>query len=344
MRLAQEKQAGPPSGLDSLRKRQLEDELKDPKNFLEFFLPRPLRLLFFGGAAASCFIATLLSAVRFNGDLGYGLPFPRDDAVQVAVNLIGLVTFAGLYYQDNKAAGARLVRRQQLRERQIAFGDREVYTNTEGERMSKLREVDDDWILRRLERWGKKDGMPFVGPAKGKVLQQLVQEAAPKLVVEVGTLCGYSALLIAQALPPEGRLITIEADWKWVLVAKRFLGQAAEGHRKSLDPSKTLGRMDVWWGDAREKLAGWQGEGRIGLLFLDGVPKQSLEYLKAAEPHLAEGAVIIADNAGVFAGGGMKPYLEYVRSNPKFSSRYVESTLGWRDDVLDGLEVTTFLG
>jgi len=45
-----------------------------------------------------------------------------------------------------------------------------------------------------------------------------------------------------------------------------------------------------------------------------------------------------------YAQGGMKAYLEYVRSSPRYSSSYIESTLEWRDDVVDGMEVSTFLG
>ena len=44
----------------------------------------------------------------------------------------------------------------QVRKAQIGTGDREVYVNKDGERMSRLREVDYDWIIRRLERWGKR--------------------------------------------------------------------------------------------------------------------------------------------------------------------------------------------
>ena len=38
----------------------------------------------------------------------------------------------------------------------------------------------------------------------------------------------------------------------------------------------------------------------------------------------------------------MKPYLEYVRSSTKYSSRFEESTLEWRDDVPDGLEISVY--
>ena len=91
-----------------------------------------------------------------------------------------------------------------------------------------------------------------------------------------------------------------------------------------LSPS-TRTQIDVWLGDGASaaKLAeaaarlnggggssGNGGAGGIDFLFLDGTPKETLDYLKAALPALRDGAVVVADNAGVFAEGGMKPYLE----------------------------------
>ncbi len=57
--------------------------------------------------------------------------------------------------------------------------------------MSRLKDVDDEWILRRLERWGRKDGMPFLGPKKAEVVRRLVEGRKPRLAVEVGTMAGY---------------------------------------------------------------------------------------------------------------------------------------------------------
>lgn len=85
-------------------------------------------------------------------------------------------------------------------------------------------------------------------------------------------------------------------------------------------------------------------QGGIDFLFLDGMPREYLAYLKAAEPHMAPNALVVADNAGVFAEGGLKPYLEYVRSSGRYKSRFEASTLEWRDDVADGLEVSVFRG
>ncbi|GFH10908.1 uncharacterized protein HaLaN_06312 [Haematococcus lacustris] len=112
---------------------------------------------------------------------------------------------------------------------------------------------------------------------------------------------GYSALTIAQQLPRGGRLVSFEKEWTWWLAARRFMWQASQGQEQAAAAD------------------------RVGN--------------KAAEASLEVGAVVVADNAGVFAQGGMRDYLEYVRNSPRYSSRYLESTLEWRDDVADGLEL-----
>lgn len=96
-----------------------------------------------------------------------------------------------------------------------------------------------------------------------------------------------------------------------MLAAKRFAWQASGGRRnKQMQDEGTapIGkRVQIRWGDALklltdEGVAGTDESGqrcKIDLLFLDGTPKESLQYLQAAEPQLASGAVVIADNAGV---------------------------------------------
>lgn len=62
--------------------------------------------------------------------------------------------------------------------------------------------------------------------------------------------------------------------------------------------------MQVRWGDALRLLPALQlpeGCDGIDLLLLDGVPKETLAYLRAAEPLLSDGAVVVADNAGALS-------------------------------------------
>jgi hypothetical protein len=78
-------------------------------------------------------------------------------------------------------------------------------------------QVNDDWILRRLEKWGRRENMPFLGPQKAAILQQLLVQQQPRLAVEVGSMAGYSAIVIAQVgacgscsglqMPVEGALL-----------------------------------------------------------------------------------------------------------------------------------------
>ena len=111
-----------------------------------------------------------------------------------------------------------------------------------------------------------------------------------------------------------------------------------------LQADQQCAHVDIWIGDAVKKIPEQFGRRPpIGMLFLDGTPKETLAYLKAAEPFLAEGALVVADNAGVFAQGGMKPYLEYVRSESgKYTSRLVHCKLEWNDEVEDGMEVSYY--
>lgn len=112
-----------------------------------------------------------------------------------------------------------------------------------------------------------------------------------------------------------------------------------------LQAQQRCAHVDVWFGNALKQIPEqFRGRPSIDMLFLDGTPSETLQYLKAAEPFLAEGATVVADNAGVFANGGMKPYLEYVRSDSKYSSELVKCKLEWRDDVEDGMEVSQYRG
>src|SRR5438132_13242735 len=54
--------------------------------------------------------------------------------------------------------------------------------------------------------------IPVVGRAKGRVIRRLIERHRPTRAIEIGSLLGYSAILIAGALPPRGRLICVESN------------------------------------------------------------------------------------------------------------------------------------
>ena len=67
-----------------------------------------------------------------------------------------------------------------------------------------------DQVLRQIEKAAKKEFLPIVGPHKGKILAEQVRKAKPRHVLEVGTLIGYSAILIGKELDENAEIVTIE--------------------------------------------------------------------------------------------------------------------------------------
>ena len=91
--------------------------------------------------------------------------------------------------------------------------------------------------------------------------------------------------------------------------------------------------MDVITGDAIEIVP--QLKGAFDFVFIDAKKTECRDYLQLVEDMLCKGAMIIADNAGIFARK-MANYLEYVRSSEKYSNTYI--LVG-----KDGLEITVKL-
>ena len=152
------------------------------------------------------------------------------------------------------------------------------------------------------------------GPVVGRLLELLVFLVQPSLVVEIGTYSGYSALSMARALPPGGRLITLEADPERATFARRHV----ERH----------GRISVREGDALESLAALDGP--FDLVFIDANKDGYVDYYEAALPKLSPRGLIVADNTLAHERQeGIAKFNEHVANDP----RTVQVLLTVRDGV-----------
>src|SRR6266702_4577521 len=88
--------------------------------------------------------------------------------------------------------------------------------------------VQEDDFLRDLKREARSAGIPsiWIAPEQASFMQILLKLAPAREVVEVGTLAGYSAIAMARALPPNGRLHTIEIVPKYAEFAKRWVARS----------------------------------------------------------------------------------------------------------------------
>jgi predicted O-methyltransferase YrrM len=165
-------------------------------------------------------------------------------------------------------------------------------------------------VLRLIEQASEKNFLPIIGPHKGKILAEEVRKVKPQHVLEVGTLIGYSAILIGKELDDKSEIVTIEIH-----------RDEAELASKNIVKANVLPKIKIITGDALIVIPTLRG--KFDFAFIDAEKSEYFQYLKLAEGKLRRGAVVFADNAGVFADQ-MGDYLDYVRNSGKYQSRYVQ--------------------
>lgn len=72
---------------------------------------------------------------------------------------------------------------------------------------------------------------------------------------------------------------------------------------------------------------------------MDGTKEEYFKYLKLVEKNLEKGAVVVADNVGIFETS-MRDYLEYVRNSGRYTSRVLETELEFNRNTKDAIEIS----
>ncbi len=121
------------------------------------------------------------------------------------------------------------------------------------------------------------------GHLQGRILKMICRMLAPKYVLELGTFAGYSALAMAEALPPDGTLHTIEIDDEIEEFALKYFEQS---------PYKEQIHLHI--GDALEIIP--KLETTFDLVFIDADKRHYCEYYEAVFNHVRSGGIILADN------------------------------------------------
>ena len=123
----------------------------------------------------------------------------------------------------------------------------------------------------------------IAGPVLGQLLRFLVAMLAPRLVVEIGTFSGYSALAMAGGLPPGGRIVTCELSPERAAFAQGYFDRSPWGDRIELRVGPAL--------DTVEAL-----DGPFDFVFIDADKDGYTGYYEAVVPKLSPRGVIAVDN------------------------------------------------
>lgn len=121
------------------------------------------------------------------------------------------------------------------------------------------------------------------GPIVGGLLQQLIKISKAKTVLEIGTFTGYSAIKMAEALPEDGEVYTLEMNLKYQKIAESHFKKSLHANKIRLikgNAQQTLDLLDV----------------TFDLVYLDGDKLRYQFYVDKVLPKLISGGLIVADN------------------------------------------------
>ncbi len=142
-----------------------------------------------------------------------------------------------------------------------------------------------DLALEAAQKAAGAAGLPdiAVAPNQGKLLNLLAHMQGAKRILEIGTLGGYSTIWLARALPPDGKLITLEFDPKHAEVARANIARAG-----------LADKVEVITGPALESLPKLTGP--FDFFFIDADKQSGADYFQWALKLSHIGSVIVVDN------------------------------------------------
>ena len=139
-------------------------------------------------------------------------------------------------------------------------------------------------LLLELEQHGLREGIPIVDRAAGRFLSVLVHCMQANRILELGTAYGYSTLWMALALPPAGRIWTIDPDIERTEIAAEYFRRA--GVRE---------RIEIMNQPALEALE-WFPQRNLDIVFIDAIKTEYEDYLDAVVPMLKRSGIVVIDN------------------------------------------------
>jgi predicted O-methyltransferase YrrM len=147
-----------------------------------------------------------------------------------------------------------------------------------------LREPD---VLRHLREETAKlpQARMQISPEQGQLMALLIKLMGAKRILELGTFTGYSALVMALALPADGKLIACDVDEETTAIAKRYWREAGVAEKMELKIAPALETMS--------KLA----DGCLDVVFIDADKGEYPQYYQEAMRLLVPGGLILVDNS-----------------------------------------------
>ncbi len=162
--------------------------------------------------------------------------------------------------------------------------------------------VDANWLRDTdVKRWLREEtsklpgGMMQVAADQGQIMALLARAVGARIAVEVGTFTGYSALCVAEALPPTGKLHACDVSEEWTRVGRRYWNEAGVADRIELHIGPALRSLD--------ELIGSGLAGHVDMAFIDANKTDYDAYYERCLTLLRPRGLMLIDN--VLWGGAV---------------------------------------
>ncbi|GAC1464192.1 MAG: O-methyltransferase [Chloroflexota bacterium] len=151
----------------------------------------------------------------------------------------------------------------------------------------------EDDLLREFRDTAAAEGLPQIQVPHelSRLLSVLVIQSRARRILEIGTLFGYSATVMARVLPPDGQIMSLELETRHAALARSNLSAAGLAHM-----------VDIWEGPALDSLISLTGRS-FDFVFIDADKANYPAYLDHAMSLVLPGSTIVADN--VWRGGSV---------------------------------------
>lgn len=165
--------------------------------------------------------------------------------------------------------------------------DKELWTAVDRYFIEKL--IPPDPVLEQALSANAAAGLPHidVAPNQGKLLHLIARIHRVQRILEIGTLGGYSTIWLARALPPNGKLITLEAEPKHAEVATGNIARAGLSSVVDLRLGPALDSLQTLWQESTQP---------FDLIFIDADKENNPGYLEWSLRFSRPGTLIICDN------------------------------------------------
>lgn len=145
----------------------------------------------------------------------------------------------------------------------------------------------------REETAERPDAQMQIAPEQAQMMFVLAKTVNARLALEVGVFTGYSALAVAQALPPDGRLIACEINEEFAETARKYWGEAGVERKIDLRLGPALATLDTLISEGYANA--------IDFAFIDADKTSYPEYYERCVALLRPGGIVLIDN--IFRGG-----------------------------------------